>query len=393
VTVIEKISESNYPELEIKCSASDTIGATKAKIHDILEKPAAMFRVQMAFKGRHLSDDTLTMASCDIVPAEHRPIPKIFVTVKTLRSAASASAVRTESESAPQSAAGTVLNERPGSATETVVAADGRLDDVVDLQYQDLTGNEEEHKQCRLCFSSEEDSALLGRLFSPCRCSGTMKWIHVQCLNEWRAVAPNARSYYRCDQCHYEYNLRRAEWARYVEHPATSKVISALLLSAGVLVLGLLSFKLPLTDFVWRNIEWSPLHFCAHIDCEGGNADCDRQCNSWLPWTECPRHCHPCFYRALDEWTAMGIEIASSGVLCLSVLGLFVQRQLIWRHCWVFVATLAQSARVWRLYLLVGIGHSFYSLLARVRVVVKRFLFHFGEKILGVDQTEQHPDE
>ncbi|TNV74236.1 hypothetical protein FGO68_gene11599 [Halteria grandinella] len=37
---------------------------------------------------------------------------------------------------------------------------------------------------CRICLSEEED-AKLNPLFSPCKCSGTMKYIHLQCLQEW----------------------------------------------------------------------------------------------------------------------------------------------------------------------------------------------------------------
>lgn len=215
-----------------------------------------------------------------------------------------------------------------------------------------------------------------------------MKWIHVQCLNGWRAVAPQSRSYYRCDQCHYEYNLSRAQWALYMEHPYASIGISFIIMCIGVVLLGLISFKLPAADFVWEMIEWSPIEYAATKVCENKSPECISKCNAWWPKTICPRECFPC-YLEIDEWTMMCIQIVFSGLLCLSIIGLWVQRKLIWRHAWIFVMTMAQSTRVWRLYLLVGIGHSFYSLLAITRVIVKRFLFQFGERILGVGEGQQ----
>ncbi|CAE8624261.1 unnamed protein product [Polarella glacialis] len=61
---------------------------------------------------------------------------------------------------------------------------------------------------CRICFDSEE-SAETGRLFCPCKCTGSMRFVHVACLNSWRAASSNEASYYKCDACHYEYRLQR----------------------------------------------------------------------------------------------------------------------------------------------------------------------------------------
>jgi len=35
---------------------------------------------------------------------------------------------------------------------------------------------------CRICLSEEGDDAVANPLFSPCKCAGTMKYIHLNCL-------------------------------------------------------------------------------------------------------------------------------------------------------------------------------------------------------------------
>jgi hypothetical protein len=54
---------------------------------------------------------------------------------------------------------------------------------------------------------------MIGRLISPCRCRGTMKFVHLSCLNSWRYTSPNAKSVYQCDQCGYKYNFNRTQYA------------------------------------------------------------------------------------------------------------------------------------------------------------------------------------
>jgi hypothetical protein len=60
------------------------------------------------------------------------------------------------------------------------------------------------------------DETYLGRLISPCRCRGTMKFVHLSCLNSWRFTSPNAKSVYQCDQCRYRYNFNRTRYAAIV---------------------------------------------------------------------------------------------------------------------------------------------------------------------------------
>lgn len=53
---------------------------------------------------------------------------------------------------------------------------------------------------CRICL--EEDN--LENLISPCKCNGTIKYIHKDCLDKWRTVS---KSKFHCTLCDEEYNV------------------------------------------------------------------------------------------------------------------------------------------------------------------------------------------
>jgi hypothetical protein len=48
-----------------------------------------------------------------------------------------------------------------------------------------------------------------GRLIKPCKCKGTQRYIHEDCLAELRAKSPQKNAYLKCDLCGFEYNTKR----------------------------------------------------------------------------------------------------------------------------------------------------------------------------------------
>ena len=56
---------------------------------------------------------------------------------------------------------------------------------------------------CRFCFESNNEEDLI----VPCRCSGTMEYVHRACLQEWRSQDVNSNNFTRCNQCLYEYQI------------------------------------------------------------------------------------------------------------------------------------------------------------------------------------------
>ena len=52
---------------------------------------------------------------------------------------------------------------------------------------------------CRFCLSPFEDAD--NPLISPCMCIGSVKYVHVNCLRQWREMTENPEASYRCQLC------------------------------------------------------------------------------------------------------------------------------------------------------------------------------------------------
>ncbi|KAJ8606764.1 hypothetical protein CTAYLR_009561 [Chrysophaeum taylorii] len=74
-------------------------------------------------------------------------------------------------------------------------------------------GRERRKRQCRICleYESVERVASPNPMLRPCRCSGSMAWVHLQCLNAWRSNSSNPKSFYECDQCKFAYVFGRKQ--------------------------------------------------------------------------------------------------------------------------------------------------------------------------------------
>lgn len=139
---------------------------------------------------------------------------------------------------------------------------------------KDLTSDEEVKEQpmvepsaresterlCRICFGGEEEASL-GRLISPCKCKGTMKYVHLACLNAWRN-ASNSRglssesSFFKCSSCLYKYNFSRTWLASLVTNFGVRFLLTLSILLMLVFSGGFCSkFILSKADFAIPNPE------------------------------------------------------------------------------------------------------------------------------------------
>lgn len=56
---------------------------------------------------------------------------------------------------------------------------------------------------CRICLQDDSENNLI----SPCRCSGTANYVHMECLNEWRNLSTNPLASSKCLVCNTPYRL------------------------------------------------------------------------------------------------------------------------------------------------------------------------------------------
>ncbi|KAF8326077.1 uncharacterized protein EI90DRAFT_3071414 [Cantharellus anzutake] len=66
-------------------------------------------------------------------------------------------------------------------------------------------------RQCRICLAGPEEELELGRLIRPCKCKGSISFVHVECLNKWRTTSESKSAFWQCPQCHYKYAFARTK--------------------------------------------------------------------------------------------------------------------------------------------------------------------------------------
>ncbi|KAK7424270.1 hypothetical protein QQX98_000538 [Neonectria punicea] len=117
-------------------------------------------------------------------------------------------------------------------------------------------------RTCRICFDTEypkfptetastfgfpapsrptyaSDDPELGRLLSPCKCKGSQKYVHEGCLDAWRLANPTqARNYWQCPTCKFEYRISRLHWASALSSKWAQFALTFFILVLGIFALG-----------------------------------------------------------------------------------------------------------------------------------------------------------
>lgn len=65
---------------------------------------------------------------------------------------------------------------------------------------------------CWICHGGCEDE----KLISPCLCRGSMGYVHLTCLNQWRNANKNM-DYFRCRICLFKYRLRQKTYLKFIK--------------------------------------------------------------------------------------------------------------------------------------------------------------------------------
>jgi RING-variant domain len=71
-------------------------------------------------------------------------------------------------------------------------------------------GMSEETKTCRICLEPDHPEDMI----APCRCKGGSRWVHRQCLDEWR-IHETDRAFAKCTECLFKYHLEQTPNKRF----------------------------------------------------------------------------------------------------------------------------------------------------------------------------------
>jgi len=269
------------------------------------------------------------------------------------------------------------LDSREGATWEEAAATNA--------QSPPTDANVDEAPTCRICFDTGNGCGV-GRLFSPCECRGSMRYVHVGCLDEWRCSATNDSAYYRCDSCHYNYRLQRTQVAVMLLSPNAPTYLVVMAFVSLAVIFGLLARWLfpahhaELLGLVFGTLD---VHL-PDVDEAGGNLVL--RLFLWVAHASIWRH------PALQ----MLAQVTFSGVLALALPGsvLYVLRELrtpegglrMDSHAAMFICWLScfSSRELGRIALVVGAAASLRELYSMAHDKSKHLAQLAGERILEV---------
>ncbi|EFJ44137.1 hypothetical protein VOLCADRAFT_106514 [Volvox carteri f. nagariensis] len=110
-------------------------------------------------------------------------------------------------------------------------------------------------RQCRICWGEEGDPALGLALVSPCKCAGSLNYMHVKCLEDWQQVLRSQGQFRKarhCEICKQPYKLNATpSCSRSRGNNGWWTYVSRLLSRASQQVLDLLNCR-SYTDLLYR---------------------------------------------------------------------------------------------------------------------------------------------
>ena len=88
--------------------------------------------------------------------------------------------------------------------------------------------------------SYESSDPELGRLLRPCKCKGSARYVHEQCLTLWRHADPSygKRNYWQCPTCGFQYRLDRMIVGQWISSPYLQMALTISILLFIVFCLG-----------------------------------------------------------------------------------------------------------------------------------------------------------
>lgn len=114
-----------------------------------------------------------------------------------------------------------------------------------------------DERQCRICLDGVEAEGELGRLISPCQCKGSMRYVHIKCLQKWRNTSTSQSAFFACQQCKYQYRFARTQVLGLAGNPIVIAGISGFMFTLIVMLASFVTtyfmdwFEEPSSDHGW----------------------------------------------------------------------------------------------------------------------------------------------
>lgn len=228
-----------------------------------------------------------------------------------------------------------------------------------------------QERECRICHGGPE----LGVLFSPCRCRGTSRFVHVSCLAAWRTVSLGRASFHACDVCGFRYSTRRASWAHYLEWRSPVLLLAAALVGLLVVAAAAVVYVATgarLAGLFYRHVRWVPPWY-------GG----------WLSgwFRSVARFAPPA--AQLDALVAGMVVCGVAGTALSAARRYRRDPQAFWQAVVPAVGTAFVTAGTpaLRIFVVGGLCWGFAALAHALKLKAKTILTRFGEIVLDVGDT------
>jgi len=91
-------------------------------------------------------------------------------------------------------------------------------------------------KICRICYDDQKEE----KLISPCKCSGSVQWVHHSCLQKWIDISHKNE----CSSCKYTYQYQKKykrDFYKHLDYSYVPKVITIFFILITTIMTGLIS--------------------------------------------------------------------------------------------------------------------------------------------------------
>ena len=91
-------------------------------------------------------------------------------------------------------------------------------------------------KICRICYDDQKEE----KLISPCKCSGSVQWVHHSCLQKWIDISHKNE----CSTCKYTYQYQKKykrSFYKHLDHSYVPKVLTIVFILITTIMSGLIS--------------------------------------------------------------------------------------------------------------------------------------------------------